>query len=87
MAVALQAVAPTTDAALMVQQQKLACQLRYPTLTKASLSSLQGYKMSAEWQMRGYSWESAWVLPYVPEACLLFPSSFWLTCSAALKNA
>ena len=83
MAVVLQAVASTADAALMVQLQKLACQLRYPTLTKASSSSLQGYKMSAEWQMRGYSWESAWVLPYVPEACLLFSFfflAFMLSC-------
>ena len=32
--------------------------------------------MSAEWQMWGYSWESAWVLPYVPEACLLFSFFF-----------
>ena len=45
-------------------------------MTKASLSSLQGKKMSAEWQLWGYSWESAWVLPYVPEACLLFSFFF-----------
>ena len=32
--------------------------------------------MSAEWQTWGYSWESAWVLPYVPEACLLFSFFF-----------